>query len=80
MDSKASYDDGNDNFSNYLNKTVSECTERDLLIRHDERLTYLTMRINEAIIKQNKKMDSLEMKFWGIVFVLVTATITSAFL
>ena len=72
---KASYNDA----QKHIHKDIRDCSERDLLIRHDERLNNLTVMLREVLKKQGKKIDGIESKLWAVVFVLIASVLSLRF-
>jgi len=48
---------------------------KDLIIRLDERLKYLANRIDEKLISQDKKIKSVDTKFWTIIVLFIALLI-----
>lgn len=48
---------------------------KDLIIRLDERLKYLANRIDEKLIAQDKKIKTVDTKFWTIIVLFLALLI-----
>lgn len=56
-------------------KRMREEDIKDLIIRLDERLKYLANRIDEKLITQDKKIKTVDTKFWTIIVLFLALLI-----